>query len=376
MSTVNWEAVRARFPACSNVTYLNAAGGSPMCADAAIEGKRYFDEMLLYGDVCWDEWLERTKRVRYNLARFIGAWPDETGFASNTSTAMGYVARLFQKGDHVLTMADEFPSSTFPMINAGLKIDFVEPVNGGYPVEAIEKVLRPHHKVLLTSYVQYRTGFRQQLKIIGTFCKANNILFAVNATQAMGMFPIDVVSDHIDFLVFSGLKWTCAGYGAAGMYIRKGLLGNDSVPMAGWRSVDDPEAMDNQNLRLSGAVADLEAGCPSFPTIFALGGAIDLINNIGPQNCTRRVLELSLRLESMLREQGLPVLHSFETENRSGIIMVRCNLAKLLVEELAKKNILVSARGEGLRISVSIYNNENDLVKLVEGLKQLAYLIQ
>jgi selenocysteine lyase/cysteine desulfurase len=78
----------------------------------------------------------------------------------------------------------------------------------------------------------------------------------------------------------------------------------------------------------------------------------------------------------MLREQGLPVLHSFETENRSGIIMVRCNLAKLLVEELAKKNILVSARGEGLRISVSIYNNENDLVKLVEGLKQLAYLIQ
>ncbi|MDZ7605571.1 MAG: hypothetical protein U5K79_08275 [Cyclobacteriaceae bacterium] len=38
---------------------------------------------------------------------------------------------------------------------------------------------------------------------------------------------------------------------------------------------------------------------------------------------------------------------------------------KMVVEELFKKNIFVSARGEGMRVSASIFNNEEDIEKLI-----------
>jgi selenocysteine lyase/cysteine desulfurase len=45
----------------------------------------------------------------------------------------------------------------------------------------------------------------------------------------------------------------------------------------------------------------------------------------------------------------------------------------LVVEELFKKNIFVSARGEGMRVSASIFNNEEDVATFT---KELAIVIK
>lgn len=375
MDSTDWNAVRAKFPVCSRLTYLNAAGGSPMCAEASAEGKRYFDEMLLYGDSCWDDWIERSETVRNKLAAFIGALKEEVGFCPNTSTAMGIIAQLLKDGNAVLTMDEEFPSSTIPWINQQHEVDFVKPENGWYTLKSLEKALRPAHKILVASHVQFKTGFRQNLSGLGDFCQSAKLLLVVNATQSMGIFPIDVVKDKVDFLVFSGLKWACAGYGAAGMFIDRKHLYNKPLPIAGWRSVQSPELMDNRLYKLKTETSALEAGSPSFPPVFALGGALDLLSRIGKDNCMNRVLFLSRLLEEELTEHGFRVMYSFPDEHRSGIIMVSTSNARELVSELSDRNIMVSARGEGLRVSVSIYNNETDIRTLITALKELRSLI-
>lgn len=358
------------------MVYLNAAGGSPMCVDASVEGKRYYDEMLLYGDTCWDEWLNRTESVRDKLAGFVGAQREEITFVSNTSAGMGLSAQLLLGSGKILTMEDEFPSSTIPWLNLGFEIDFVKPEKGIYNLKNIGQSFLPHHKILITSYVQYKTGFRQNIRELGQFCRSKDLIFVVNATQAMGIFPVDVVQDNIDFLVFSGLKWACAGYGASAMYIRKDLLQKLNIPVAGWRSVRSPELMNNRSLDIKPEASALEAGSPSFPAIFTLGGALDLFNAIGKPNCLNRVLYLSRLLEKKLQENHLPVIPVSDEKNRSGIIMMRTENAPLLVKELFKLNIVVSARGEGLRMSVHIYNNEEDIEKLIIALLALRSIFQ
>jgi cysteine desulfurase/selenocysteine lyase len=375
MSTPDWNAVRTKFPVCNRLTYLNAAGGSPVCAEASIEGKRYFDEMLLYGDACWDQWLSRTEQVRDKLAAFIGASREEVAFMPNTSLAMGTIAQLLNEYGAVLTMEDEFPSSTIPWINLGYSLDFVMSESGSYSIKKLEKALRPEHKILVTSYVQYKTGFRQHLLEIGRFCRSANLLLVVNATQAFGVFPLDVARDQIDFLVFSGLKWACAGYGTAGLFISKKYLKAFKPPFAGWRSVLSPERMNNRSYDLKTETSLLEAGSPSFPAIFALGGALDLLSEIGVEASMQRIIYLSKLLERQLKENGYPVLYTFQDINRSGIIIVRTSNAKALVDELLRRNIMVSARGEGLRISVSIYNNEEDIMQLILALNSLKEMI-
>jgi cysteine desulfurase / selenocysteine lyase len=371
----DWQAIRSKFPVCSTTTYLNAAGGSPMCVDASVEGKKYFDEMLLFGDACWEEWLKRTDQVRVKLADFLGAGTQEVAFAPNTSLAMGFIASMMRLQGAVLTMDDEFPSSTIPWINLGHTVDFVPSEKGTYSLNHIEKYLRPEHKILVTSMIQYKTGFRQDLKALGQFCKSANLIFVVNATQGFGIFPVDVVDCQVDFLVFSGLKWACAGYGAAGLFISSRHLSPMKLPFAGWRSVQEPGNMNNRHYELNAAASVLESGSPSFPAIFALGGALGFMSSIGSEACLNRVLHLSRFLEDQLRRNGFPVLYTFSDAHRSGIVMLRAAQANRLVEELARKNIQVSARGEGLRISVNIYNNEEDINRLISALQELSSLL-
>jgi selenocysteine lyase/cysteine desulfurase len=382
---VDWNKVREEFPVCKKYIYLNPAGGSPVSLSAANEGKRFYDEMLEFGDIYWEKWLERTDKVRKELASFIGADREEIGFTTNTSHGMNLVAQFLknisegggrgegkEKAATVLTMRDEFPSTTFPWINQKTEIKFIEPENYGYTIENIKKTLTPDIKILIASYVQYCTGFRQDLEELGNFCKENNLIFVVNATQALGIFPVDVKKCNIDFLVFTGLKWATAGYGIGGLFVNKKWLAPDNFPFAGWRSVKTPGKMDNLDLELKNEASVIESGCPHFPNIFALGGALNLFNNIGAENVTNRVLYLNRLIEEKLRQLGIELIVQKDDKHRSGILIAKIPNPKLVVEELFKKNIFVSARGEGMRVSASIFNNEEDVAAFI---KELAIIL-
>lgn len=367
---IDWNKVREEFPVCKKYVYLNPAGGSPVSLSAANEGKRFYDEMLEFGDTYWETWLERTEKVRMQLAAFMGADRDEIGFTTNTSHGMNIVAQMLKniaggksegKAAAVLTMRDEFPSTTFPWLNQGTPIQFVEASNYGYSIEDIRQALTPEVKILISSYVQYRTGFRQDLEALGKFCKENNLIFVVNATQALGIFPVDVKKCSIDFLIFTGLKWATAGYGIGGLYVNKKWLAADNFPFAGWRSVETPGKMDNMALELKNEASVIESGCPHFPNIFALGGALEMFAKIGAENVMNRVLFLNHLIEEKLRTLGIDIIVQKEDKHRSGILIAKIENPKLVVDELFQKNIIVSARGEGMRVSASIFNNEEDV---------------
>jgi cysteine desulfurase / selenocysteine lyase len=367
---VNWNEIREEFPVCKKLVYLNPAGGSPVSKSAAGEAVRYYNEMLENGDTCWDEWLIRTEGVRLKLAEFINAGKEEIAFTTNTSHGMNHVVQILKGSGSVLTMRDEFPSSTFPWLNQGIDVCFAEPENGVYSLNSIEKAITPEVKILVSSYVQYRTGFRQDLEKLGAFCKEKNLIFVVNATQALGIFPVDVRKCNIDFLVFTGLKWLTTGYGIGGLFVNRKWLGR-SLPSAGWRSAVNPGLMDNQLLDLKHEASVLEAGSPHFPTVFALGGALDLFNRIGKAEIQHRVISLTKTLRGELEKLNLKIVSPSGENQLSGITVIKMENPGVLVKALREKGIFVSARGEGIRVSVSFFNNEEDINSLTAALKEL-----
>jgi cysteine desulfurase / selenocysteine lyase len=368
---IDWKDIRSKFPAASNYVYLNCAGGAPMSIEAASEGKKFYDEMLEGGDTYWDEWLKRKEEVRLKLAGFINAMPEEVAFTMNTSHGMAQVAAMLEGEGDVLTMHDEFPSSTYPFLHKGFNLKFVLPEKGIYSLENIEKSITPETRILVSSFIQYNTGFKQDIEALGNLCKKYNLIYVVNATQGMGSFPIDTQKINADFMVFTCLKWTLAGYGIGGMYVNKKWHGKFQYPSAGWRSTENPGLMNNREMELKNDASATEVGCAHFPNIFALGGAIDLLNSIGKGNILDHILGLNRYLEKKLRETGIPILSVTEPEYRSGITNIKVNDPKTVVNILASKRIIVSARGEGLRISFHVFNNQDDIDKLILALKEI-----
>ncbi len=364
---IDWETLRKDIPACKIFTYLNNAGRGPVSRNASIEGMSYYKEALQYGNTHWDKWSEKIVKIRENVAKLIGANSCEIAFLPNSSLGMNYIAKMLDNTGEVLMSSGEFPSCSLPWIQCGYKVNFIDPhKNGKISIDKFASSITPSIKIIVISHVQFTTGFRQNLEELGTLCKNSRIHLVVDASQSAGAFPINVHSSNIDFLVFTGYKWINAGCGIATLFINKKFHDSSNFPVVGWRSAKQPYELINDRLELVNSASALELGHPQFPNILALGGAVETLQKIGIDNITQRIHHLTDYLHEQLNNHGIKIISSLEQNERSGITSLEMSNASDIVEELRKNDIIVAKRGEGIRISLHYYNNQDDIDRFIE----------
>lgn len=367
-SKINWSKIRRDFPITKRFTYLDHASASPLPLPVYRKIVGYYDELTGFADFSWNRWISRREKVRQEVARFINAAPEEIAFTTSTSHGMNLIAELISDQGTVLTSRLEFPATTVPWIHRKANLKFLAPQNGIVSENQIEQNLTPHVKTILTSYVQFQNGFRQDLTALGRM--KQNRFFVVNATQGFGYLPIDVKKSKIDFLVTNSYKWLMAGYGGGILYIHKKWLNQLKPSSAGWRSVPHPEYFDNQSAELKQDASRYEYGCPPFPHIFAMGAAIEYISNIGLSHVTKRIISLTDFAIDQLMKIGIKILSPLEPKYRSGIVVFYVKNAEKLTNQFLARKIYVSPRGGGIRIAPHIYNTEEDILLLIKALKE------
>jgi cysteine desulfurase / selenocysteine lyase len=334
---MNWSEIRALFPAAEHYTYLNTAAAPPLSVLAAREGKRYYDEMAEHGDVAWEDWLCRVEQIREKLATFINADARSVAFTYSTSHGMNLIAGILDHCGDVLCPTEEFPSCTLPWLQQRYRVHFVRPRDRGIiDLDDAQRSLSADIRVVVISYVQFSTGFRQDLVALGRMCRDRKLIFVGDATQGMGVFPIDVVNSGIDFLVFSGYKW-----------------------------VQAPPPCHRKRGWIEEARRDIQAA----DTVSA---ALTLFQEIGKCRIEERIHKLTDYLHHRLQAERFNIASPLNREWRSGITIVEMRNAPEIVTRLAEKKIIVSARGKGLRVSVHIFNNFDDVDRLIVGLRELS----
>ncbi len=90
------------------------------------------------------------------------------------------------------------------------------------------------------------------------------------------------------------------------------------------------------------------------------------------ENIERHVLRLTGLLIDKLQEKGYRVVSSLHPEERSGIVVFTHpkHESDALLQRLSKARIVVSLREGAIRASAHLYNNEEDIERLVEALPQ------
>jgi selenocysteine lyase/cysteine desulfurase len=360
--------IRAEFPWLARYTYLNAAGAPPMCRRAADAAQSFLAEMAAEGDLPWDRWLARMEHVRRQTAALLHAAPEDVAFTASASHGLSLLAPMLAPG-HVVLMDDEYPSATLPFLNAGHDVTFVHAGAGGaIALDDIAGAIREDTRAVVTSTVMFRTGFRQDLPALSARCRARGVRLIVDGSQSLGAFDLDVERDGIDALASSGYKWLMAGYSIGLLYVRPDLRRGARAPAAGWFSQRDPDAFVHDRLDLKTTAGALEVGSPQFAGIFAVGGALELREQLGPAAIEERVQHLTRHLHEALDRGGFDIASPRSPEQRAGITIVRMAAAARVVATLLEAGIVVAARGAGIRVSPHVYNGEADLDRLVAAL--------
>jgi selenocysteine lyase/cysteine desulfurase len=369
---LDWARERAEFPVAETYAYLNSAGAGPVSRRVAEAAARFYRETAESGDRLWEHWLARRERAREDVARLVGAEPDEIAFTTNTSSGMNLIVDALEGAGRVVSCDLEFPVTTIPWLHRGARVRMVKARGGVLRAEDVFAAASAGggRAVICLSHVQYSNGLRTPIEEVGER-KGGHVL-VVNAAQSAGVLPIDVKRMKIDALCATGHKWMLAGYGSGFVYLSRELLERTRPRAVSWMSVEDPFAMRNDSYTLrADAAARAETGCPHFAGIFALGEAARQALELGVENIERRALALNRRLTESLTAAGHEVLSPLGEEGwRSAETLVRAHEPAATVRHLSRSRVAVTVKPEGFRAATHFFNDESDVERLVAALAE------
>ncbi len=171
--------------------------------------------------------------AREDIAQVIGASPREIYFTSGGSEADNQAIRsaaalgLKNGKKHIISTAFEHHAvlhTLEALRKQGFDITLLDVHEDGLVLpEQVEAAIRDDTCLVTIMYANNEIGTIQPIREIGAICRSRNVLFHVDAVQAVGHIPVNVAEDNIDMLSASGHKFH-GPKGVGFLYAKKGIL--------------------------------------------------------------------------------------------------------------------------------------------------------
>jgi len=371
---IDWNAMRKEFSVTETYIYLDHAAVSPLSKRVVDAVENYLAVISRYGiageaSAQFDKTIEDT---RARIARLINAEVDEIAFVKNTTQGILIAANGidWREGDNVVTANVEFPANVYPWLNLarrGVTTKFVREKDARIPLEDIESMIDHRTRAISISFVEFASGFRNDLEAIGQICQEKGIFFIVDAIQGLGALDIDVKKCKIHIMSSDGHKWLMGPEGAGCFYCSKEVLDKLIPNNVGWNSVINASAYLDYDLVLRPDAQRFEEGSLNVMGIYALGAAAGMILEIGIQNIEARVLALTDLMIEKLKEKRYQIVSSLIPKERSGIVCFRSHRysSAELCQRLVANRIIVSDRAGSVRVSPHFYNSEEEIERMI-----------
>ncbi|MCM2982202.1 cysteine desulfurase [Niallia circulans] len=329
--------------------------------------------------------------AREKVRKFISASSiEEIIFTRGTTTALNTVAQSYamenvKEGDEIVITPMEHHSNIIPWQQVakktGATLKYLPlQADGTIALADVENTITPATKVVSITYVSNVLGVINPIKEIAAIAHKNGAVLVVDAAQGAPHVKIDVQDLDCDFLGFSGHKM-CGPTGIGVLYGKKHLLENMEPIEFGGEMIDFVGLYESTWKELPWK---FEAGTPIIAGAIGLGAAIDFLEEIGLENITEHEHKLAAyAMEKLSSINGLTIYGPQNANNRAGVITFN-------IEDVHPHDVATVLDAEGIavraghhcaqplmkwlnvsataRASFYLYNSEEDVDKLVEGI--------
>lgn len=388
---MNLQQIRQDTPGVAHRVHLNNAGAGLMPNSVLQAMTGYLTrEAEIGGYEAAAEAAPVLDGVYGSVARLVGAARDEIALVENATVAwqLAFYALAFRPGDRILTARAEYAANYVAFLQVarrtGAVIEVIpDDADGVLDPAALERMIDGRVRLIAMTWVPTNGGLINPAEEVGRIARRHDILYLLDACQAVGQMPVSVETIGCDVLTATGRKFLRGPRGTGFLYMRRALLQSLEPAMidhfaAPWVAPD--------RYALRPDARRFETWENNYAARLGLGVAIDLALSLGLESIEARCRQLSTRLREGLRAVNAVDVRDLGPRCASIVTFTHRSIsADDAKARLAKEGFNISVSGPGstlldatarglpplLRASPHYYNTEDEVDRFLQAVAAL-----
>lgn len=333
--------MRHHFPLLENCLYFNTAYTGPL--SSALSKWRLSDEVAYEekGDYYKNK-IEKEyfQTATHALARFADAEVESTFITGNFSSAFQNFLIHLPRDFRFLVLEDEYPSLTGIVEDLGFDSTIL-PICSNVEEAVWEALHKSPYQVFTLSAIQYTSGIFFDLIWLEKIKKAfPNLMILIDGTQFLGAEFFSLRESPVDAIFGSSYKWLLAGYGTGYAAIKTSLLSQ-------------------LGLSVEKLAAVYDRGQLSIKAVGSLGFSLNQIIAADFPSLIRQKQALAHQMFEGLKDRAL--LGDIVVNRKHHSSIYNLQVTEDVYQGLLAKNVRCIKRGNGVRVAVHYYNNQQDI---------------
>lgn len=372
---------RHLFDLPEDVAYLNCAYLSPQLRSvteaglAAVPRKaRPWERSVPEG------WFTDPEALRAAAARLMGATADDVALVPSVSYAIATAAANVpvEAGQNIVVLAEQFPSNYYAWRMLADDRDAELRTAGRPPGEewtgTVLEAIGDDTAVVAVPNCHWSDGAFVDLVRVGEKARTVGAALVVDASQSLGAHPLDVSAVQPDFLTSVTYKWQLGPYELAYLYVGPRWRKTGRPIEASWLAradaADFTGLVDYTDEYAEGARRFDMGGYPQFILgPMALAGLNQLLE-WGVDRVRATITPMTRRIADEVRAMGCQALDEGQRVGHMLGVRMPDGVPPELTRRLEAAGVYVSVRGDAIRISPHVYNDEEDVGRLLGVLRE------
>lgn len=373
-------AFRSQFPIFQHKTHL-ASNSKGALSHAAIRAHEEYLASWRELGAPWGIWVAKHEQLRASFAEMIGAAPHEVALCPSVSVAFGAVASALSWARRPGVALDDFcfPSVAYlwhAQAARGAEVRRVAPNDADeIPPQAFIDAVDERCQLVSVAHVCYRNGHLLDLEPVARIAHDAGALLVVDDYQCCGSRPLNVRETGVDILAAGTVKFMLGSPGVALLYVREDLLDGLHPTVTGWFGQRDPNDFQIEGHFEAPDAVRFQSGTPAIPAIYDSLAGIELIRSVGLETIGAWIDGLTALLIERLDAEGFVPATPRDPRRRGPQVAIRTHDMGRAVEELARRNVIVTSRDGNLRAAFHYYNVPDDVDALVAALDEIRPLM-
>jgi selenocysteine lyase/cysteine desulfurase len=352
--------------------YFDCAKMSPLMLAAGEAGREGLMRKAHPWELKAKHWFDESDQVRALFARLIGAGTGDVAIVPSVSygiaTAMANVP--VAAGQTIVTIADDFPSTVYGSRalakRAEARLVTVDSPGTGRWSDFVLDAIDRDTALVCAPHTHWVHGTMFDLEAIARRCRSVGAALILDTTQSTGALPLDLQAVDPDYMVAASYKWLFGPYALGFLYVAP--RHQQGRPLEeGWvtrKGAEDFRRLAAYEEALEPDARRFDMGERSnFALLPVAGAAIAQLLDWGVANVAETLGAANADLAARLAGHGI---HA-SPERAPHFLSVRFErgLPDGIEERLAAARVHVSLRGDRMRITPHLYNDDADRARLV-----------